>query len=159
MIKLAILTSLTVAALPAMAAEYVLGRDYQPCGEPLTKNPIYGNLRDCTIPNTPWFYSDVYTDDDGGQRVREVQGKYLVQCTASRVCSAVANTTYEAGSFAGNGEQGNYHLTYRFYLGEDYNGNMVAYAVGRGPQFKEDPVGDPWANEAGGAPIAPGGDE
>ncbi|MBT8768729.1 hypothetical protein [Metapseudomonas boanensis] len=155
MIKLAVLTTLAVATLPAMAAEYVLGVDYQPCATEKTKG-VMTRYRDCTIPNTQPSYSEVYTADDGTRRVREIEGKFLIECSASRVCSSVGSKTYEKGFYAGNGDQGDYALTYNFYLDEDYNGNAVAYAAGRGPKFKEDPVGNPWASEKGGAPVAPG---
>lgn len=158
-IILAVLTILSTIVLPASAAEYVLGRDYQPCEEKFTKIvfPV-GEYRDCTIPNTQLFYSDVYTAEDGTQRVRELEGKLMIECSDSRVCSSLGSMTYQRGFFAGKGFKGKYMITYRFYLDEDYNGNAVAYAIGRGPQFNEDPVGDPWANEAGGAPIAAGGE-
>ncbi len=161
MIKLAFLTTLAVVALPTYAAEYVLGRDYQPCEEKFTLAVSGSDVSkrwDCSIPTTKATYSEVYTADNGSQMVREIGGKFLVECSQSRVCSSVGSETYERGFFAGNGPWGEYVLTYRFYIDEDYNGNAVAYAAGRGPKFKEDPVGNPWASEKGGAPVAPGGE-
>lgn len=158
-LKLTILTTLAAAALPAMATEYVLGVDYQPCEEKLSEivfPPI--RYRNCTIPGTKLNYSEVYTAQNGSQMVREVEGKFLVECSASRVCSSVGSPTYQRGFFAGNGDKGKYMLTYSFYLDEDYNGNVVAYAIGRGPKYNEDPVGNPWDSEKGGAPVAPGGE-
>jgi hypothetical protein len=155
MIKLAALTTLAVSALPAMAAEYVLGRDYQPCVEGGTRfnGETYMN---CVAPNTQHYYQEVFTDDNGMQKVREIEGRYEASCGNNGVCSMIGSTTYERGSYVGDAPKGHYLLTYKFYMGEDYNGNPVAYAVGRGPKFKEDPVGNPWANEPGGAPVAPG---
>ncbi|MCY1369205.1 hypothetical protein D9M69_562300 [compost metagenome] len=155
MLKLAVLTTFAVAALPAMAAEYVKGVDYQPCVQ--AKNYVNDKpFLNCSAPNTQQFYQDVYTNSNGVQMVRQVQGYVDAHCGNNSVCSVRGDKTYSAGSFIGNAPQGDYVLTYNFYLGEDYNGEPVAYVRGRGPQFNEDPAGNPWASEKGGAPVAPG---
>lgn len=154
-ITLAVLTTLAVTALPAMAAEYVLGVDYQPC-VPAT-NYVNGKpFMNCSLPNSKPYYDDVYTDQNGMRKVRQIEGRYDAVCGDTGVCQMLGSQTYEPGAYAGDAPKGLYVLTYKFYLGDDYNGQPVAYAAGRGPKFKEDPVGNPWASEKGGAPVAPG---
>ncbi|MFC5698363.1 hypothetical protein ACFPU0_22780 [Pseudomonas sp. GCM10022186] len=152
MLKLALLTTLTAAALPAMAAEYVLGVDYQPCQEELRQGRMI-NYHECTIPSAKSTYSDVYIDNNGVQRVAEVSGIYLVHCSETQKCAITRSPTHPDGEYRGDAPAGNYALTYNFYIGTDAAGRPVAYAKGRGPKFGEEPFGSEWDLEHN--PVAP----
>lgn len=85
---------------------------------------------DCRVPNSPVRISNVYTDQQGQQRVESISSQQNAMCDDQGVCS-------NSGSFAGNAPAGSYHYTFGWYLGTDTNGNPVSYKNGKGPGFGE----------------------
>lgn len=83
---------------------------------------------DCRVPNTPVRISNVYTDQQGQQRVESISSQQNAMCDDQGICS-------NSGSFAGNAPGGSYHYTFGWYLGTDTNGNPVSYKNGIGPGF------------------------
>lgn len=83
---------------------------------------------DCRVPNTPVRISNVYTDQQGQQRVESISSQQNAMCDDQGVCS-------NSGNFAGNAPGGSYHYTFGWYLGTDTKGNPVSYKNGKGPGF------------------------
>lgn len=83
---------------------------------------------DCKVPNTPVRISNVYTDQQGQQRVESIPSRQYAACDEQGICS-------NNGVFAGNAPPGQYDYTYGWYLGPDSKGNPVSYKNGTGPGF------------------------
>lgn len=83
---------------------------------------------DCRVPNTPVRISNVYTDQQGQQRVESISSQQNAMCDDQGICS---NT----GNFAGNAPAGSYHYTFGWYLGTDTLDAPVSYKNGTGPGF------------------------
>lgn len=83
---------------------------------------------DCRVPNTPVRISNVYTDQQGQQRVESISSQQNAMCDDQGVCS-------NSGNFAGNAPAGSYHYTFGWYLGTDTKGNPTSYKNGTGPGF------------------------
>lgn len=83
---------------------------------------------DCRVPNTPVRINNIYTDQQGQQRVESISSQQNAMCDDQGVCS-------NSGNFAGNAPAGSYHYTFGWYLGPDTKGNPVSYKNGTGPGF------------------------
>jgi len=83
---------------------------------------------DCRVPNTPVRINNVYTDQQGQQRVENIISQQNAMCDDQGVCS-------NSGNFAGNAPAGSYHYTFGWYLGTDTQGSPVSYKNGTGPGF------------------------
>jgi hypothetical protein len=121
------------------ANEYVEDIDYRVCDTEVS--PIgYFKSYDCRITGQKRSYSEVYTDTDGIRRVGTYPGQHSIHCNQNAVCEATSPGTYFQGEFIGTGHQGDYTVTWNFYvyLGDD--GKVIAYRRGRGPLFDEAPV-------------------
>ncbi|MBP5953423.1 hypothetical protein [Pseudomonas sp. P42] len=83
---------------------------------------------DCRVPNSPVRISNVYTDQQGQQRVESISSQQNAMCDDQGICS-------NNGNFAGNAPPGSYHYTFDWYLGTDTKGKPVSYRRGTGPGF------------------------
>lgn len=140
--------------LPALAADYIEGQDYYPCAEKATNPSGFMTYKTCEAPGTKASYNVAYTDEHGLSRSHMFYGTFFLRCDERNQCTVFASPTYTTGEFMGNAPTGNYKVSYGFYLDMDIEGNPVAYRMGRGPQYNEEPLGSTWGGDE--TPIAGG---